>query len=222
MVFLGEFGFHLISAHKKSFHHFWWSDVTTTKLKLFLENFIWDYFSAISVSISFHFGTFMDLSSKYSKAANLINTKQNKGCPVVSITQIIVQRKTTVSTLSLQISKVSLVAEATGLIHLHSTVWTFFVKSTSEKMRGDSIQNQPRQLTLKLSLGRLHQMRHLVKDGFFWYFESRLRYWKLYLYRFTIYDSLIFSERLITKHLPYCYPNHSVAQLCNFWFPPKS
>ena len=44
----------------------------------------------------------------------------------------------------------------------------------------------------------------------FWYSKSRLRYPSIYLYRFSIYYSLIFSNRLIDKHLSDYYPNHSI------------
>ena len=49
----------------------------------------------------------------------------------------------------------------------------------------------------------LHQMLHLVTDGFFIYVISA-EIWRMYLYRFYIYHSLIFSKSLIAKHLFDC------------------
>ena len=39
----------------------------------------------------------------------------------------------------------------------------------------------------------------------FRYIKSRLRYRTIYLYRSSIYQSLIFSKRLVCKHLSNCY-----------------
>ena len=39
----------------------------------------------------------------------------------------------------------------------------------------------------------------------FLYIKSRLRYGTIYLYRFSIYHSLTFSKRLISKHLSDCF-----------------
>ena len=44
----------------------------------------------------------------------------------------------------------------------------------------------------------------------FWYSESRLRYPSIYLYRFSMYHSLISSKRSIDKHLSDYYPNQSM------------
>ena len=43
----------------------------------------------------------------------------------------------------------------------------------------------------------------------FRYVKSQLRYYlSIYLYRFSVYQSLIFSNRLIGKHVSDFYPNH--------------
>ena len=45
----------------------------------------------------------------------------------------------------------------------------------------------------------------------FRYVTSRLRYYlSIYLYRFSVYQSLTFSKRLIDKHVSDFYPNHSM------------
>ena len=85
------------------------------------------FFLAISAFIPFHFGI-LELLSKthhFPRLSNKIDTKQKSDqiISVISITQIMVHRKTIVSTLSQQNFKFYLVAmaETIGLIHLHPT-----------------------------------------------------------------------------------------------------
>ena len=47
-------------------------------------------------------------------------------------------------------------------------------------------------------------MLNLLTDRFF-YIKSRLIYRTIYLYHFSIYDSLIFIRSLVGKHLSDCY-----------------
>ena len=49
-------------------------------------------------------------------------------------------------------------------------------------------------------------MLHLVTTGWIFLNISRLKYGTTYLYRFSIYHSLIVSKNLVSKHLSDCYP----------------